>query len=495
MFALFPALAATRRRISIRWQIALGYILCFLLALGVTLAFLWLLLQLQAKIQALSITDHLSIEVQQARRFEKNFFLYHSNLDDALNHVNTAQRLLQANSTLLAKMLGAPRLAQVGKAVEEYKGCLERLAAEALVAKVTPARLAEFEAELRQAGAAMLNQVLRLSQEERQVIDRMLHRVQQIPLYFLLALLVLMIFWGHKLSRNILGPLSRLLRHTQRLAQGEFVPLSPMRPYQDELSDLADALNRMVSEITQRQRALIQTQKLKAIGTLTAGIAHELNNPINNITLLSHLLKENWPQYSETERQEALDDLIRQAQRCQNIIRQLLDFTRESEAIQEPLDLGELVQETVRLAANQIRLAGAELELELTPNLPRIHGDRQQLSQVILNLLLNALDAIPAGGRIRITLNQDGEGQLCLAVTDNGPGIPPEILPQIFDPFFTTKPPGQGTGLGLAVSQGIVARHGGRIEVASQPGSGTTFTVILPVTTLPVAAGASSLSS
>lgn len=475
-----------RRRISLRWQIGLGFALCFLLALSVTLAAFWLLLHLQVKIQALSLTDYCSIEVQQARRFEKNYFLYRSNLDDALIHVNTAIRLFQANPVPLVKMVGAARLRQVQEAVEAYKTSLERLASQAALGAIPSEKLTEFETELRRLGAEMVTQVLRLGQEERQTIDDLLRRAKQVPLFFLLALLTLMVFWGHRLSRTILGPLARLQRYTQRIAQGEFVPLTPIRPYQDEFSDLAEALNRMVAEISQRQQALVQSQKLKAVGTLTAGIAHELNNPINNIMLLGHLLQENWASYSEAQRQEALADLMQQAQRCQNIIRQLLDFTRESEAIQEPLDLAELVQETVKLAANQVRLAGAQLELDLIPNLPHLHGDRQQLSQVILNLLLNALDAIPPGGKVRISLGRNGDQELYLAVTDNGPGIPPDILPQIFDPFFTTKPPGHGTGLGLAVSQGIVARHGGRIEVASHPDTGTTVTVIFPVTTLPL---------
>ena len=180
-----------------------------------------------------------------------------------------------------------------------------------------------------------------------------------------------------------------------------------------------------------------------------------------------------------------IDDLISQADRSQGIIRNLLDFAREGESEIEPLELGQLIQETVRLAGNQIKLSGAHLDVSILPNLPRIHGDHQQLAQVFLNILLNALDVIPKGGRIQISVAHEEPNFLAVKITDNGPGIPEHILPNIFDPFFTTKTQGKGTGLGLSVSQGIVARHGGQIRVSSKTGVGTTFTIILPITTIP----------
>jgi len=221
------------------------------------------------------------------------------------------------------------------------------------------------------------------------------------------------------------------------------------------------------------------------VGNLTAGVAHELNNPINNISLTAHLLLEDYRDLPDEERLEMLQDLISQADRSQGIIRNLLDFARESESKIEPLDLGQIIEETVRLAGNQIKMSGAHLDVSVLPHLPRIHGDHQQLSQVFLNILLNAIDIIPKGGRIRLSVAQEDPNFLAVKVTDNGPGIPKHILPNIFDPFFTTKIKGKGTGLGLSVSQGIVARHGGQIRVSSQEGIGTTFTILLPITTIP----------
>jgi two-component system NtrC family sensor kinase len=245
-------------------------------------------------------------------------------------------------------------------------------------------------------------------------------------------------------------------------------------------------MDRMLKELSHRQEILVQSHKLRAVGNLTAGVAHELNNPINNISLTAHLLLEDYRDLPEEERLEMIQDLISQADRAQGIIRNLLDFARESESKIEPLDLGRILEETVRLAGNQIKISRAHLDVQIPPLLPRIHGDHQQLAQVFLNILLNAIDVLPAKrGRIRLSVAQEDPNFLSVRITDNGPGIPEHVLPNIFDPFFTTKTKGKGTGLGLSVSQGIIARHGGQIKVQSTAGVGTTFTIMLPVTSFP----------
>jgi two-component system, NtrC family, sensor kinase len=182
---------------------------------------------------------------------------------------------------------------------------------------------------------------------------------------------------------------------------------------------------------------------------------------------------------------------VAEAGRAKKIISNLLDFARESGSQLEPLDLPQLLQETIALAGNQIKLSGIKIDFQTSGNLPRVHGDSQQLRQVFLNLILNAIDASHKGGRIQVlVLPADEPNYLAVKVIDSGAGIPAHIMPSIFDPFFTTKGKGRGTGLGLSVSQGIVAKHGGRIMVSSQEGKGATFTVVLPVTTIPAELGA-----
>jgi signal transduction histidine kinase len=152
----------------------------------------------------------------------------------------------------------------------------------------------------------------------------------------------------------------------------------------------------------------------------------------------------------------------------------------------ELLDVGRLIDETLQLTSNEIKLKKAKLECRVSPNLPPVHGDKQHLNQVFLNLILNALDAMPSGGILEIEVGKSTEpGYIAVYVKDDGGGIPDHIVTSIFDPFFTTKRSGKGTGLGLSVSLGIVKKHGGDIHVESKVGTGTTFTVLLPITAVP----------
>jgi signal transduction histidine kinase len=181
-----------------------------------------------------------------------------------------------------------------------------------------------------------------------------------------------------------------------------------------------------------------------------------------------------------------VDDLIGQADRAQQIVRNLLDFARETESKTEHLEVRGLLEETVKLAGNQLKMAKVRVALDIPEHLPTIYGDRQQLHQVFLNLFLNAVDAMPHGGTLTVRATAAEEaGFVAIRVTDEGAGIPEHILDNIFDPFFTTKATGKGTGLGLSVSLGIVRQHGGHIHVESKVGRGTTVTVRLPVSIVP----------
>ena len=438
------------RRTSIRFRIAFGFLICFFLALSITLLSLYVFIRLQTKIHFLEVADNFMLELQQARRFEKNFFLYGTNLNDALEHVKVALEILQLNSVQLTEVVGQKNLTNILYQIKNYENLLLKLQ-DSTLADASTFREEKniLEADIRKFGAEMLSLGLSILQQERQSVYRMLVLTKQVPIYFLIVLFAVMAFLAHKLSRQILGPLSRLMKHTRRIARGEFAPLEPPRLHRDEFYDLTEAMNYMLAEIQRRQEILMQSHKLRAIGTLTAGIAHELNNPINNITLTSYTLRDDYQTLTEPEKKELLDDLISEADRTQGIISNLLDFSRESAVRMEPLDLGRLIRETVQLANKQVKLAGAQLSLNLCPAV-FLYGDRQQLTQVFLNLLINALDVISKHGHIQISVSHDAPDFVAVKIHDDGPGIPPDIIPHIFDPFFTTKPPGKGTGLGLA---------------------------------------------
>ena len=300
---------------------------------------------------------------------------------------------------------------------------------------------------------------------------------------YLLLVVALSVYAAVFMRRHIMQRLEMLMASARRIGAGDFSPIIPVRKSRDEFTDLAIAINRMSRELERREEFLLQSQKLRAVGSLTAGIAHEVNNPINNIMLTAAVLQEDFDTLPGDEKQELIGDIVEQTERAAKIIRNLLDFARESEISTERLKIGEVVGNAINLAANQLKLSGVRLVCDIPNDLPEINGDRQYLSQVFLNLILNAVDAMADGGGT-LTISSDVSlDTQCIAIhiSDTGPGMSPRVLKAIFDPFFTTKSSGSGTGLGLSVSLGIVQKHGGEIKVESTVGEGSTFTVLLPV--------------
>ncbi len=248
----------------------------------------------------------------------------------------------------------------------------------------------------------------------------------------------------------------------------------------------------LVEDITERvhlQDAARQSEKLAALGTLAAGLAHELNNPIGIISSrIELMLLEADPASLPGWMREDLGVLQRHARRVAKIVQGLLSFARVSGGGEEAVDLNQVVDETLLLFEKQVAKDGIALRRRLTPSLPPIQGNPTALQQVLLNLVVNAREAMTGGGEIVVETGPAPErpDQVRLIVRDSGPGMPPEVIARIFDPFFTTKP--SGTGLGLSISYGIVRDHRGTVDVESSPGQGTTFTLAFPASPAEVTA-------
>ncbi len=235
-----------------------------------------------------------------------------------------------------------------------------------------------------------------------------------------------------------------------------------------------------VSEQKRMETKIQQTEKIASIGQLAAGIAHEINNPLGVILCHVDLVKG-----EASLSQEALADLEiieKHAKNCRTIITDLLKFAHRQASVKEQAALNSLLVESVAMVASQLRKQRIEVHLDLDPDVPEVTADADKIKQVILNMMLNSAQAIGEKGTIRLTSRYDAATRTAaITIEDSGPGIPAEILDKIFDPFFTTKPPGQGTGLGLSVSYGIIRDHSGEITVESQPGRPTRFVLSLPV--------------
>lgn len=238
-------------------------------------------------------------------------------------------------------------------------------------------------------------------------------------------------------------------------------------------------LVRDVTEENLMQERLLQSEKMASVGQLVSGVAHELNNPLTGIVGFAQLLL--MRDLDDRSRQQ-VETIQAEAERASKIVQNLLSFARRRKARKEPTDLNALVRRVVELRSYEHHLRNIEVSLDLAPDLPQTLVDPDQIQQVLLNLIINAEQAVKDGERGWIEVRTRARnGSIVLTVQDNGPGIAPEALRRIFDPFFTTKQAGEGTGLGLTISYGIVDDHGGRIHAQSPPGKGALFTVELPI--------------
>jgi two-component system NtrC family sensor kinase len=226
----------------------------------------------------------------------------------------------------------------------------------------------------------------------------------------------------------------------------------------------------------------VQAAKLAAVGEMAAGIAHELNNPLTTVTGFSEIMLQELS--SDSVHREELEMVLHEARRASDVVRRLLDFSRQGERVRASADLNEIVNDVIALSRHLILTNDVQLQVTLAEKLPWVSIDRNQMKQVLLNLIHNALQAMPAGGELCVsTLAEanDGRDWVTMSVKDSGIGITPADLERIFEPFFTTKSDHGGTGLGLSVSYGIVTDHGGTIQVVSQLNRGSQFTVWLPI--------------
>lgn len=276
-------------------------------------------------------------------------------------------------------------------------------------------------------------------------------------------------------AKDAIATLDRAYQQ-MRLPSGEVLDVNAY-PAIDENGRLIGAIT-YSKDVTR----IVSSSKLVALGEMAAGVAHELNSPLTAIVGDAQLLLRDLPE--SDPKHELLQDIKNCGLRCKRIIQNLLAFSRQDEYSFELLSINDVVERTLALVSYQIEKSNITIAKELSPEIKPVMGNSQRLEQIILNLLLNARDSFDGQGnkkrRIRIgTLNLPRD-EVGVFVCDNGSGIPPELLSQIFNPFFTTKKPGKGTGLGLSVSLGIAEAHGGRIEVKSTPGKGSTFTLILP---------------
>ncbi len=437
----------------------------------------------------------------EMRRFEKNHLLYGqaSDLEEHARYAARALELSRRDAEDLDALAGPGTAAVLGGDLARY--------ATAMAAHARAPGDEALANAVRGHGNRIVTLGERLASLERQSLNAALGAHQRTLLVSLAVVAVLLVLTGLLLARRVTHPLKAMETRMEAVASGQLTRLALDSP-ERELVSLAEAFNHVLDELERRQHTLVRAEKLASLGTLLSGVAHELNNPLSNISSSAQILKEDLPSPAcgggaggegnspaTTFQRQLIEDIDAETQRARRIVRALLDFAGDREFKRAPVPLAELVEETLRFLKAK-RPAGVEVKVEIEPRLA-VSGDRPRLQQVLLNLIVNAYDAIGDYGELAITARSGKVGKgddfpalsgqcrpgsqvVDLIIADSGPGIPADLRARIFDPFFTTKPVGHGSGLGLYIAYEIIEEHGGCIGAANRPGGGTEFRVRLP---------------
>jgi signal transduction histidine kinase len=422
------------------------------------------LVQVKERLRFVEMADDLGNTVLEIRRCEKNFFLYHdrASLLEINDYVQKTESMADKMQEEVVQAADPASFRSFRAGLANYSRLTERLVAE-------PQASPQLVNDIRLQGRELYNFTANVSRQERETINVLINSSREILLYSLGLFLVAGLIQGHFVARRIVVPLAAIERTTRKISQGDYTYINPI--------DRSDE----VKELQERQDALLQAKKLTALGTLTSGVAHEINNPLSNILTSAQILKEEMDDGDAAYKRQLLANIEEQTSRASDIVRNLLEFSRKKEFLPEPVDLGELVEDTLQLVRSHMP-SNVEREVRLSKGLPPIEVDKRRIQQAFLNIILNALDAMPHGGILSIEAGLTERGdKVQIDIADTGMGIPAENLPKIFDPFFTSKEVGHGTGLGLSVSYGIIQQHQGTIVPWSKPGEGTSFRIILPV--------------
>ncbi len=290
------------------------------------------------------------------------------------------------------------------------------------------------------------------------------------------------------LSNSVLWPVKRLVSASGEWAKGN-LDFRVETKGKDEIAQLTETFNTMASSLKERDeelkeytsRQMMKSERLATLGQLAAGVAHEINNPLGAVLMYTHLALEDTKEDGVLHKN--LEKAVVETSRCKDIVKGLLDFARQTEPKVEQANINEVIDRTLAIIVNQALFQNVRISKLLLPSLPTVLMDISQIQQVFTNIVLNAAEAMEGKGELTITSRLVHNNEYIeVEFTDTGCGIEPEIREKIFDPFFTTKEVGHGTGLGLAVSHGIIARHKGTIKVKSEPGKGSSFVIRLPVT-------------
>lgn len=475
------------RQISLRKKILLTFAFFFLISLIVTGVGYYQYFLINKKLHLVENKDTLLNMILEARRYEKNYFITYNrkHLQSALDYVEKSRQNLEHLIEHYGSYAQAKNLKGQLDNLKAYRETLAEL--HALVDGIDApdlqqkeqARFEHFQDKIRSLGREVTEALESGLQQERLTIKRLVQRSRWYLSIFLGIILFFACMTFLFLLLNIDRPLKTIEKAIYKIANGDYRNIPEIRTG-DEFERLVDSLNAMLNELGRRSEQLVQNEKMAALGTLTSGVAHELNNPLNNISTSLQIILDELDDGDLQYQRELLYESEGEVVRAQDIVKALLEFSRETEFTRSRESFKTLVENTIKLIQGEVP-KDVSISVDV-PDAIEADVDARRIQQVLLNLCINAIQAMEnRGGRLTVRAFQgEDEKGFFFEVADTGQGIDENKLSKIFDPFYSTKDIGKGSGLGLSVSKGIVENHGGWISVTSRPGAGTTFTVYLP---------------
>ena len=427
------------------------------------------------KLRFTEIADDLNASFLEMRLSEKNYFLYgdRSALSEISKNIDKSMKVLESVQLDITRAIGEKNL-------DELKSCLTGYLA--MVNKTLESGSAneEMQSGLREAGQKLREFSDRITHLERSKVNEIIFTSKRQLFFSLCFILLSAISVSYLIFFNILKSLKRIKRVVRSISDGNFKTVETEIP-KDELGSVMKAINTMSEELKNREDQIIQAKKLSSIGILTAGVAHELGNPLNNISMTAQAFIEVYDSLSKEDRIDFMCKIEDETHRIKEIVNNLLDFSKPKKAQRKISDLNKVVLRSFKLVQNMIHVCNVEASMNIDEQLPAVFINEDRILEVLINLITNSLQASSQGERLTVATHYPEGGEFVeVSVEDTGRGIPNELLAHVFDPFFSTKGAG-GTGLGLFVSYGIIKNHHGTIKVSSEVGVGTRFTIELPV--------------
>jgi len=455
---------------GIRSKITFWFYLVFAFMVISSVLMFWIVRTLEEKHFSIEKADVFLEDVLEVRRMEKNYLLYQdrNSMEEWASYLAMATQELTDNRDLFVRLSSPAEINNVQQALEYYQETFTRF-------RNLPAEETMLAVDIREQGNRLTTLTEDLIIREHQTIHNLLAFIRNTLLFLLPFLVFVFSSVAVLLGRGIVSSLKQLECHAASIAAGDFVEV-PFVSTNREINSLIDAFNQMSRELKRRQQQLVRSEKLASLGIMLAGVAHEFNNPLSNISSSAQILLEELGENEEEYARELALQISTETRRASAIVNTLLPLAREDKFHRDSYSLKSLCKEVLVLLRGQAS-ENVDIQVVISDEII-IFADKQKIQQVFINLLKNSFHELIDGGIIQIRAWQH-QAELKIIFSDNGPGIPGQVQKKIFDPFFTTKDTGQGSGLGLFIVHDIIIQHGGSISIEST-GEGTAFIIRLP---------------